>query len=171
MGRLIVDAATSLDGFWADTCGRSVVPGEHVRDTRMAERFADGCGAVVMSCRSLASAPDHGYTAGAPVFVVGEDMATAGAGRTHVQFIETYAAAFGAARAAAGDKPVLVLGEASALRAAMGSGEADDVWLRVISQTLGAGSPLFDDAIPVADYFVSEMRTTPGAVHMHLERR
>jgi hypothetical protein len=40
-----------------------------------------------------------------------------------------------------------------------------------MSRTLGGGSPLFDDDIPVENYFVSEMETTPDAVHMHLERR
>jgi hypothetical protein len=66
---------------------------------------------------------------------------------------------------------VLVVGEAGALKAAMRTGEADEIWLRLMSRTLGGGSPLFDDDIPVENYFVSEMETTPDAVHMHLERR
>ncbi|EJL25025.1 hypothetical protein PMI02_03345, partial [Novosphingobium sp. AP12] len=71
----------------------------------------------------------------------------------------------------AGDRTVLVVGEAGALKAAMRTGKADEIWLRLMSRTLGGGAPLFEDDIPVENYFVSEMETTPEAVHMHLEKR
>lgn len=176
MGRLIVDAATSMDGFWADADGQSVLPLKNIRDARLSSPSPAGCGAVVMSQRSLESSAYVGravqaYAAHVPVFVVGDDMATAGHGKRRIRFVETYPAAFAAARAEAGDKAVLVLGEAGALGAALQSGEADEIWLRVVSRTLGAGAPLFDDGAPVDGYFVSEMETTPDTVHLHLERR
>jgi dihydrofolate reductase len=177
MGRMIIDAATSLDGFWADARGRSVFSVADLHGSGLSGRLSDVCGAVVMSRRSFELSEDiawiaEAYAAQTPVFVV-TDAPTAAppvqvAG--DFRFVEAYVVAFAAAREAAGDRAVLVVGEAGALKAAMHAGAADEIWLRMLSRTLGHGTPLFED-IPVERYFVSEMETTPEAVHMHLERR
>jgi dihydrofolate reductase len=173
MARMIIDAATSLDGFWADARGRCVFSPSDLDGAGLSGRLADVCGAVVMSRRSFELSEDtdwigDAYAAQTPVFVVTDAPPVNGRG---FRFVDGYAAAFTAAAAAAGDRAVLVVGEAGALKAAMRTGEADEIWLRLMSRTLGGGSPLFDDDIPVENYFVSEMETTPDAVHMHLERR
>lgn len=175
MGRLIVDAAASLDGYWADARGKSVFSAKDLSGSGLSGRMEDVCGAVVMSRRSFELSEDtdwiaEAYAAQTPVFVVTKEP-PAQPPRGPFQFIATYAGAFAAARAAAGDKAVLVVGEAGAIRAAMRTGEAHDIWLRVVSCTLGQGAPLFEEGIPVENYFVSEMETTPDAVHMHLEKR
>lgn len=169
MSRMIIAAAVSLDGFWADSGGRTVLPVERFRNDRITPR----CGAVVMG--------EGAYRAGGvsalagtghlrpPLFVVSE--APPPEAPPGISFMPTFAAAFAAAREAAGAKAVLVLGEASTVTAALRSGEADEMWLQVVSRTLGQGAPLFDDQVRVDDYFVSEMEATSGAVHMHLERR
>lgn len=175
MGRLIVDAASSLDGFWADAGGRSVVGIGDLHGSGLSGKLDSACGAVVMSRRSFEQSDDTGwiedaYSGIAPVFVV-TDAPLAVPARGQFHFLPTYAEAFAAAQRAAGDSAVLVVGEAGAMRAALRSGEADEIWLRVMSRALGHGAALFEDGIPVDNYFVSALDTTADAVHMHLERR
>ncbi|KMS50833.1 riboflavin biosynthesis protein RibD [Novosphingobium barchaimii LL02] len=178
MGRMIIDAATSLDGFWADARGRSVMRASDLHGSGLSGRLGDVCGAVVMSRRSFDLSGDpswigEAYAAQTPVFVVTDTpIASVPAnGPPGLRFLGSYADAFAAARQAADDRAVLVVGEASALKAAMRTGEADEIWLRMTARTLGRGSALFEDGIPVENYFVSEMETTSDAVHMHLEKR
>lgn len=173
MGRMIIDAATSLDGFWADARGQSVVSARDLHGSGLSGRLSDVCGAVVMSRRSFELSEDIGwigeaYATQTPVFVVTDAAPTTVPG---FRFLATYAAAFADARSAAGDRAVLVVGEAGALKAAMHAGAADEIWLRLTARRLGDGAPLFEEGVPVEDYFVSEMEATPDAVHMHLERR
>jgi dihydrofolate reductase len=173
MARMIIDAATSRDGFWADTLGRSVLSPRDLDGAGLSGCLSGVCAAVVMSRRSFELSEDTGwigeaYAAQTPVFVVTDDPPAQQRG---FAFLDSYARAFAAAKAAAGDGAVLVVGEAGALKAAMRAGEADEIWLRLMSRTLGGGATLFEEDIPVENYFVSEMETTPEAVHMHLERR
>jgi len=176
MGRLIVDAATSLDGFWADAFGRSVISVDDLHGSGFSGRLDGVCGAVVMGRRSYELSEDtewiaHAY-AEVPIFVVTDGQpVVAPASAARISLLQTYPAAFRAAREVAGDKAVLVVGEAGSMRAALRSGEADEIWLRMLSRTLGKGTPLFEDGIPVENYFVSELETTADGVHMHLERR
>lgn len=175
MGRLIVDAASSLDGFWADARGRSVFCTSDLHGSGLSGRLDEVCGAVVMSRRSFELSEDTAWIAEAypgktPVFVVTDaPLAIPSHGDFH--FVPTYADAFAAAQDAAGDRAVLVVGEAGAVKAALRSGHADEIWLRMMSHTLGKGAVLFEDDIPVENYFVSELDTTADAVHMHLERK
>ncbi|HUD27985.1 MAG TPA: riboflavin biosynthesis protein RibD [Novosphingobium sp.] len=174
MGRMIIDAATSLDGFWADIGGRSVFSARDLDGAGLSGRLPETCGAVVMSRRTFDLSEDtawigEAYAAQTPVFVVTDAPPPGDPHGFH--FVESYALAFAQAKDAAGDRAVLVVGEASALKAAMRTGEADEIWLRMTPRTLGEGTPLFEDDVPVEDYFVSEMETTPEAVHMHLEKR
>ncbi|MYL98376.1 riboflavin biosynthesis protein RibD [Novosphingobium sp. FGD1] len=174
MGRMIIDAATSLDGFWADARGCSVFSARELAGAGLSGKLPGTCGAVVMSRRTFELSEDtawigEAYAAQTPVFVVTD--ARPANGKSGFHFVEGYAAAFAQARKAAGERAVLVVGEASALKAAMHDGEADEIWLRMTSRTLGDGAPLFDDGVPVENYFVSEIDSTAEAVHMHLEKR
>lgn len=175
MGRLIVDAASSLDGYWADAGGKSVLRSEELQGAGLSGMLNSECGAVVMDRRALHSTGDKdwvtdAYPSGTPIFVV-TDRPLEQPPSNCVRFVSSYAQAFSAAQSAAGHRPVLVVGEGGAMEAALRSGDASDIWLRVVSRTLGRGHPLFDDGIPVENYFVSELDTTADAVHMHLERR
>ncbi len=175
---MIIDAATSLDGFWADSRGRCVMRIADLQGSGLSGRLGGVCGAVVMSRRSFDLSGDpswigEAYAAQTPVFVVTDTpiASVPASGPPGLRFLGSYAAAFAEAREAADGRAVLVVGEAGALKAAMGTGEADEIWLRMTPRTLGCGSALFEDDIPVENYFVSEMETTPDAVHMHLEKR
>lgn len=173
MGRMIIDAAASLDGFWADAGGKRVFSEKDLQGSGLSGRLSGVCGAVVMSRRSFESSDDKGWIAEAyagqtPIFVVTDDLAN---DANRIRFVSSYAEAFAQAAQVAGEAAVLVVGEAGALKAAMRTGDADEIWLRLMLRTLGGGASLFEDGIPVADYFVSEMETGPDAVHMHLEKR
>jgi len=174
MSRMIIDAATSLDGFWADVGGASVFRSADLHGSGLSGRLPEVCGAVVMSRRSFELSEDtdwigDAYAAQTPVFIVTDTLV---ANAPHgFRFLDSYSAAFAAAKATAGDRAVLVVGETGAMKAALGSGEADEIWLRMTPRTLGGGAPLFDDDVPVENYFVSEMETSAEAVHMHLEKR
>lgn len=175
MGRLIVDAASSLDGYWADVRGRNVFDASELQGAGLSGRVSGRYGAVVMSRRSFESSANsdwiaEAYPAETPIFVV-SDQVLAFSGQRQVRVMRAYSEAFRAAQIAAGDGAVLVVGDAGAVEAAMGSGQGAEIWLRMVSRTLGKGTPLFEDGLPVDKYFVSEMDATGDAVHMHLERR
>ncbi|WP_395331063.1 dihydrofolate reductase family protein [Novosphingobium sp. BL-8H] len=179
MGRMIVEAATSIDGYWTDADGVTIFPVDDARRAQMVARLADTCGAVVMSAKAFAAGGDpdwyaDNYELQVPIFVV-TDHAPVPAprenARLHFHFHGDFASAFSAAQKVAGDKAVLVIGGARTVSAALSTGKADEIWLRVMSRALGRGAPLFDDDMPFEDYFVSEMENTPSAVHMRLERR
>ncbi|QSR19749.1 dihydrofolate reductase family protein [Novosphingobium sp. KA1] len=179
MGRMIVEAATSIDGYWVDAEGVSVFPIDAQRRARMVARLSQSCGAVVMSAKAFAAAgePDwyaDNYELQVPIFVVTERVpvpAPRENARLRFHFLPDFASALAAAECEAGDKAVLVIGGARTVTAALSTGRTDEIWLHVMARTLGRGAPLFDEDMPFADYFVSEMENTPSAVHMRLERR
>ena len=179
MGRMIVEAATSIDGYWSDADGVNVFPVDAARRARMVAQLSESCGAVVMSAKAFAAAgePDwyaDNYELQVPIFVV-TDRAPVPAprenARLHFHFLPDFASALAAAQKEAEEKAVLVIGGARTVSAALNTGKIDEIWLHVMAHALGRGAPLFDEEMPFADYFVSEMENTPSAVHMRLERR
>ena len=136
MGRMIIDAATSLDGFWADARGNSVLSAEEMHRSGMLPSLKDVCGAVVMSRRSfdMVRSPDwfaENYELQVPIFVVTElppERQPRENARLTFHFVATFAEAFEQAERAAGDKAVLAVGEATTVQAALLSGAADEMW-------------------------------------------
>jgi dihydrofolate reductase len=179
MGRMIIDAVTSLDGFCADSRGKSVFPVENMHRSGMVASLVDMCGAVVMSRRSFESVSDpdwfaDNYELQAPIFVV-----TDAPPHRHPRendhlafhFVSGFPEAFELAKKAAGEKAVLAIGEPSTVQAALLSGMADEMWLRFVPRATGGGTPLFGPGLPGKDFFVSAMETTPDSVQMRLQRR
>lgn len=179
MGRMIIDTATSLDGFWADARGNSVLSAEEMHRSGMLPSLKDVCGAVVMSRRSfdMVRSPDwfaENYELQVPIFVVTElppERQPRENERLTFHFVATFAEAFEQAERAAGDKAVLAVGEATTVQAALLSGAADEMWLRIAPRATGGGTPLFSPGLPGKDFYVSALDATAGTVHMKLQRR
>ena len=139
----------------------------------------DACGAVVMSRRSFETVEDpdwfaDNYEIQVPFFVVTDvqpERRPKENDRLRFHFVTSFAQAFEQAQTAAGEKAVLAIGEASTVEAALLSGMADEMWLRVVARSTGGGTPLFGPGLPGKDFYVSAVDTTPGAVHMKLQRR
>lgn len=179
MCRMIIDAATSLDGFCADARGEGVFPVEEMHRSGILAPKIDGCGAVVMSRRSFDMVEDadwfaDNYELQAPIFVVTDappQRHPKENERLKFHFVATFAEASEQAGRAAGDKAVLVIGGASTVQAALLSGQADEMWLWIVDRATGGGTPLFSQGLPGKDFYVSEMETTRGTVLMKLQRR
>lgn len=179
MGRMIIDAVTSLDGFCADVRGESVLPVGNMHQSGMVACLVEMCGAVVMSRRSFETVKDpdwfaDNYELQAPIFVVTDQRPQRQPKenrRLRFHFVSSFAEAFELAEKAAGDKAVLAIGEASTVQAALLSGMADEMWLRIVAHSTGGGTPLFGPGLPGKDFFVSALETTPESVQMKLQRR
>lgn len=179
MGRMIIDAATSIDGFCADERGKPVFPVEEMHWSGMFGPVFEMCGAVIMSRSTfeIGGGPDWFAQKGGlrgPVFVVTEDPPRRRPrknSRLEFHFIRTFADALYQAEQAAGDKPVLAIGGAGTVQAALLSGAVDEMWLRIAERPTGGGTPLFGPGKPGNEFFVSAMEATPGAVFMKLRRR
>lgn len=176
---MIIDAATSQDGFCEDARGESVFPVEEMHLSEMPISLIDACGAVVMSRRSFERIEDPDWFADncelqAPIFVVTEAPPARHPkenDRLEFHFVSSFPDAFQQAERAAGEKAVLAIGEASTVEAALLSGMADEMWLRIVARSTGGGTPLFGPGLPGKDFYVSALDTTPGTVIMKLQRR
>lgn len=179
MGRIIIDAATSLDGFCTDARGEGVFPVEEMHRARMLAPLIGTCGAVVMSRRSfeMVGDPDwfaDNYELQVPIFVVAEappQRLPKENKRLTFHFVPSFAEASQRAQQAAGDKSVLAIGGASTVQAALLSGMADEMWLRIVDRATGGGTPLFSRGLPGKDFYVSALETSRGTVLMKLQRR
>lgn len=179
MGRMIIDAASSLDGFCADSRGKSVFPVAEIHRSEPLASPTDVCGAVVMSRHSFETVHDpdwfaDNYELQVPIFIVTEtppECHPKENDRLSFHFVSSFLDAFRDAEAAAGERAVLVIGGAGTVRAALLSGMADEMWLRIVARSTGGGTPLFSPGLPGKDFYVSALETTRGAVHMKLQRR
>jgi dihydrofolate reductase len=69
------------------------------------------------------------------------------------------------ARAAAGDKPVVIMGGGAIINAALAAGIVDELVLHVAPVVLGKGTPLFGDDLTVSLELVASV-STPFAQHL-----
>src|SRR5688500_15948611 len=134
MTKLVIDAAMSIDGFWADEAGRSVFPVGEMHDAGLVDELTERTGAVIMSRRSfdMADDPDWyacNYEHQVPIHVVTEApperRPREDCGLSFI-FVPTFADALSRARDASGGKDVMVIGEKSMVEAALASGEVDE---------------------------------------------
>jgi dihydrofolate reductase len=177
MARVFIDAAMSLDGFWADRDGRSVFPLDDLHSSGMLKTLVDRTGAVVMSRRSFEMASDPDWFAGNYELQVPIHVITAhpparhpkeGGGVTFA-FHDSFADALAGARNAAGGRDVAIIGERSAVEAAIAAGAVDEMYLRIVPRICGSGEPLMRDLDGVRRVFdISNVSTTAHAVHIHL---
>lgn len=153
MGKVILDAAMSVDGYWADSCGQSVYPVNELQGTAIMAELISTTGAVVMSRHSYAMASDPDWYVGnyeyqVPIFVLSADV-PAKPPKQSEQLTFTYVQdgikhAIRQATVAAGKRNVMVIGEASAAQQSLNSDMLDELVLRVIPVVLGSGTRLFD---------------------------
>jgi dihydrofolate reductase len=179
MTKLVIDAAMSIDGFWADEAWNSVFPVDEMHDAGLVEELTSRTGAVIMSRRSFEMADDPdwyacNYEHQGPIHVVTDappQRHPKEDGGLTFTFVPTFAEALQRARAAAGAKDVMVIGEKSMVEAALLSGEVDEIYLRLVARTVGAGTRLIDTpGIIPQDYRINAVRQTEHVVHIHLVR-
>ena len=176
----VLDVAMSVDGYWADARGESVFPLDEMHGGGLVQTISGRAGAAVLSRRSFEMVEDSdwyadNYELQVPLFVV-TDSAPSRHPKENDQlrftFVDRFGVAFEKARAAAGVKDVVVIGEASAVRAAFERRVLDEIFLRVVARTLGGGFLAFQQGgIPAEDFDIVSTSQTASAVHIHLRRR
>lgn len=177
VGNLVIDAAISIDGFWADESGESVFPVNEMHDAGLVSELVERTGAVIMSQRSFEMVDDPDWYAGnyelqVPIHVVTDTPPSRhpkeDCGLTFT-FVSTFFKALSCARAVSGTKDILVIGEKSIVESALTSGQVDEIYLRLVAKTLGAGTKLIDvPGIVPQNFRIANVRTSKTTVHMLL---
>jgi dihydrofolate reductase len=179
MTKVFIDSAMSIDGFWADRDGRSVFPLDDLYSSGILKTLVDRTGAVIMSRRSFEMASDPDWFAGnyelqVPIHVItGQPPAKHPKEDCGVTFSfhANFADALAGARTAAGGRDVAIIGERSAVEAAIAADAVDEIYLRIVPKICGSGEPLMRDLGDVRSVFdISNVNTTGHAVHIHLVR-
>jgi dihydrofolate reductase len=180
MTKVYIDSAMSVDGFWADRDGKSVFPLGDMHSFGFIKTLVDRTGAVVMSRRTFEMADDPDWFAGnyelqVPIHVITESPPTKHPkedGGVTFSFHKNFADALAGARNSACGRDVAIIGERSAVEAAIAVDEVDDLYLRIVPKLCGAGEPLMKDLKDVRREFeIADVQTTNNAVHIHLIRK
>ena len=154
MSKVILDAAMSVDGYWAEPSGKSIYPIDELRGSAIGAELIRTTGAVVMSRNSYAMAPDpdwyvDNYEYQVPIFVISADpphqLPKQSDRLTFAYVQEGMTSAIQQALSAAGERNVMVIGEASAAQQVLNTGLLDELILRVVPIVLGKGVRLFSD--------------------------
>jgi dihydrofolate reductase len=157
MGKVILGVTISLDGFAEDSGGSvgALYPDLEILDTTEVQKESiRNTGAVVMAWKEFAMAEDPDLYAGnyefqVPIFVVGDRLP-----QKHPKETETLKFSFVAdgceraieqAKAAAGNKDVLIIGSASTTRKCLIMGLVDELHLDIIPIFLHEGFRPFED--------------------------
>lgn len=177
--RVFIDSAMSIDGYWADRAGRSVFPIDDLHSCGLLKPLVERTGAVVMSRRSFDMADDPDWYAGNYEFQVPIHVITSqpparhpreGGGMTF-SFHDDFAGALAAARHAAADRDVAIIGERSAVEAAIAADVVDELYLRIVPTICGSGERLMRDLGDVHGTFdIADVTATEHAVHVHFVR-
>jgi dihydrofolate reductase len=180
MTRVFIDSAMSIDGFWADREGKSVFPLGDMHSSGLIKALVDRTGAVIMSRRSFEMAEDPDWFAGnyelqVPIHVITDAPPTnhpKEKGGVTFSFHKHFADALAGARNSACGRDVAIIGERSAVEAAIASDTVDEFYLRVVPKLCGAGEPLIKELRGVRTEFeLRDVKTTESAVHIHLVRK
>lgn len=191
MPKVIADISMSLDGYvtgpdvdldhglgrggealhtWALTSDDEV-------DARILRDATEGTGAVIMGRRlfDIIDGPqgwsdEMGYgaehAAAPPVFVVTHEPPATWRLGDRFRFVTGgVAAAIDAARAAAGDGDVVVMGGAEVVRQAVADGLVDELVIHLAPELLGAGTRLFGDDAP-RHLTQVDVDVSPTATHL-----
>lgn len=178
MPKVYVDAGISLDGFWAGPDGTSLFPIEEMHRSGLIAPLVERTGAVVMSCRSfeLAEDPDwyacnyeyqmpiHVFTDAPPSRHPKEDC-----GLT-IAFHSTFDEALECAKKSAAGKDIAIIGEHSAVAAAIAADQCDELYLRVVPVVCGGRESLMASAGIRRSFKIVDVRTTESVVHLRLQR-
>jgi dihydrofolate reductase len=176
MGKVIVGATMSLDGFVADRKGdvsRLYPDLEALRNTEALQESIRTTGAVVMGRRAYAMGdPDSyldNYEYQVPIFVlthtVPDKLPKQNERLTFAFVTAGIESAIRQAKEAAGDKNVTVVGGASTFQQCINAGLADELHIDIMPLLLGEGLRLFEHLGPepieleVTSVFESSLRT------------
>lgn len=178
MGKVFIDAAVSIDGFWAGPDGNSIFPVEEMHRSGLMSELVDRTGSVVMSRRSFEMADPDWYSGNyefqVPIHVF-TDLPPArrpveGNGLTFA-FHDDFASALLAARQSAGEKDIAIIGERTSVDAALAADKCDEIYLRLVPTVCGGGERLMDRLGENRTFSIVSVKTTGNVVHMHLQRR
>jgi dihydrofolate reductase len=191
MSQVIADITMSLDGYvtgpdpdlehglgiGGEALHTWCVESDHEVDARVLRSSTEGTGAVVMGRRlfDIIDGP-HGWSdemgygaahnAMPPVFVVTHEAPATWRLGDRFRFVTGgLAAAVEAARAAAGDLDVIVMGGGEVVRRAVADGLADELVIHLAPELLGAGTPLFG-ADPPRHLTQVGVDVSPTATHL-----
>ena len=175
---IVLDAAMTLDGFWADGDDHSVYPIAEMHAEGLVEPLAKRTGAVVMSGRSFEMAEDPDWYADhyelqRPIFVF-TDKSSARHPKENAElkfvFVPDFATAIQQAITAAGKRDVMVIGEASAAQSALDSGLVDEFYLRIEPRLIGDGALLLRAGLATQKFSIRVAKKTAHTVYLHLVR-
>lgn len=156
MGKVIIGMTISLDGFVNDSSGSvgSLYPDlAEWRNSEMGQEAIKNTGAVVMSRRAYAMAPDpdvyvDNYEFQVPIFVLTHQvpikLPKQNEKLTFTFVTSGLESAVAQAKTAAGDKDVQVVGGPSTFQQCLNAGLADELHLDIMPVLLGQGLRLFE---------------------------
>jgi dihydrofolate reductase len=191
MTRVVADISMSLDGFVTgpdpdlehglghdgEGLHRWAIESTDPVDREVLRRSTQDSGAVVMGRRlfDIVDGPhgwndEMGYGAGQvgtpPFFVVTHARpASVRLGLDFTFVTAGISAAVEQARQAAAERAVFVMGGADVVRQALDGGLVDELRLHLAPVVLGAGTPLFDGAMP-RDLVQQAVEVSPFATHL-----
>jgi dihydrofolate reductase len=197
MGKVIADISMSLDGYvtarGVDQEHGLGIGGEAIHawvleeprspvDEAMLARSFEQTGAVVMGRRlyDIVDGPngwndevgyghDQNQSAAPPCYVVTHEPPAKVRLASRFRFVtEGVAAAINQARAAAGDKDVVVMGGANVIDQCLAAGLADELRIHLSPLLLGGGTRLFDLTGPTT-LLQREVTESPRATHLTYE--
>jgi len=154
MGKVIVGATISLDGFMNDRTGdvsRLYPDLEALRMTEMLQEEIQTTGAVVMGRRSYdmgeGDLTDYEYQV--PIFVLTHTLPEKAAKGQNDQLTVTFVtagieSAIAQAKAAAGDKNVTVVGGAHTAQQCLRAGLVDEIHMGIVPVLFGEGLRFFE---------------------------
>src|SRR2546430_15490463 len=157
MGNVIVGATLSLDGFMSDRHGdisRLYPDLEALRRTEMLQEEIRTTGAVVMGRRAydMAEGDLTDYEYQVPIFVlthhIPEKMAKGQNDQLTVTFVtDGIESAIEKAKAAAGDKHVMVVGGANTAQQCLRAGLVDEIHIGIVPVLVGKGLRFFEPLV------------------------
>lgn len=182
MGKVIVGATMSLDGFINDRNGDlgPLYPDmDAMRDTEVLQESIRATGALVMGRRAYDMADPigfEGYEYQVPIFVlthrVPSEPLPGENDRLRLRFVaDGIESAIRQAKAAAGDKDVTVVGGASTAQQVLRAGLADRIDIHLAPVLLGEGLRFFEQGnpMPIRLETISAKPgawTMPGVTHL-----
>ena len=154
MGKVIIGATMSLDGFMNDRNGdvsRLYPDLEALRRTEMLEEEIRTTGAVVMGRKAydMAEGDLTDYEYQVPIFVLTHHPPEKGPKGQNDQLTVTFVTdgiqnAIEKAKAAAGDKHVMVVGGANTAQQCLRAGLVDEIHMGIVPVLLGEGLRFFE---------------------------
>jgi dihydrofolate reductase len=172
MGKVIVGATLSLDGFMNDREGSldKLYPDlEALRQSEMLRESMKNTGAALMGRRTydLGQGDYTGYEYQVPIYVITHHPPAAPAmgQNEHLSFTfvtEGVESAVRQAKAAAGEKDVTLIGGAQIAQAILRAGLADELEIGFVPWVFGTGLRFFEAGCPPLELEQIKVQTGPG---------